>query len=123
MNATTIICFATNDDASTMADKFPGKAEIDMSTIPGDVVKYLMRNGHTHPQVSDFATNLLPFMQQNAIGKDGNMRGWTDLNALLIACMREGNANEDIPTSTMKLIIQSLYNPWENINDKFTLVH
>jgi hypothetical protein len=119
MNATTIVCFATNDDASTMADKFPGKAELDMSTIPGDVVKYLVRNGHPHPDVSECATSLLPFMEKNATtGRYKNLPGLTDLNALLIACMRTGNANRDIPVSTITLLIQSLYNP---LDDKVVL--
>ena len=109
MTARTKICFQCPEDSREMSHLFPGKAEIDMNSIPGDVVKYLIRNGHSHPQVSDLATSLLPFMQKNAQGKDGNLIGLTELNTLLVACMRDGNANQDIPANAMILLFQSIF--------------
>jgi len=121
MNAATVICFATTDDASEMARLFPGKPELDPAPMPQDTIKYLLHYGHTHPQVSEFATSFLPFLQKNATGKFGRPQGLIDLNALFHACMREGNANRDIPVSTMKLVIQSLFNFRMDTSDRIAI--
>lgn len=98
MTARTIITFqATHEDATKMSHLYPIDAKIDPGSIPGDVVRYLVLNGHPDPQASRFISLRLSILLK---------RKWTAtevalMNTLLIECMRDRNAEKDIPYGLM----------------------